>query len=205
MNSVSILQEVDLKIATLLAQYMPLQKVAESLDALDFVHCNEQGVMKFNMRAFRQHIKDSDMSGLSSQYDYEMCAKSFIKPVVKISSGSTPIERFPRKKKVPVIKIKPVYIPKVRLKKEPKPEVIQSCITCHYQWPLKYTTICPACTYRVVTDTNNLTATHPDLVIEYSSRNEKAANEVCVSTRVKYFGGNVKYVSTSGRCREIFG
>lgn len=44
---------------------------------------------------------------------------------------------------------------------------------------------CPACAHRVVTDTNNLAVTNPNLASEYSTRNMKHATEVFAGTTEK--------------------
>ncbi|MDZ4221296.1 MAG: zinc-ribbon domain-containing protein, partial [Patescibacteria group bacterium] len=64
------------------------------------------------------------------------------------------------------------------------------CATCGHEWQAlgnsrAYAgTGCPACANRVVTHTNNLAATHPELAIEYSERNELPADKVIAGTHV---------------------
>jgi superfamily II DNA or RNA helicase/DNA-directed RNA polymerase subunit RPC12/RpoP len=62
------------------------------------------------------------------------------------------------------------------------------CSGCGWEWKAKgesriQGTGCPACANLVVTPHNNMAATHPKLVKEYSSRNELPANKIIAGTR----------------------
>ena len=64
------------------------------------------------------------------------------------------------------------------------------CSVCEHEWQAtgnsrSQGTGCPACAKQVVTETNNLAATHPFLALKYSEKNELPANKVIAGTRKK--------------------
>ena len=64
------------------------------------------------------------------------------------------------------------------------------CSTCGHEWQAAGGSRvrgygCPACAHLIITPTNNLAATHPELAKEYSDRNELPADKVIAGTNKK--------------------
>jgi superfamily II DNA or RNA helicase/predicted nucleic acid-binding Zn-ribbon protein len=69
-------------------------------------------------------------------------------------------------------------------------KLLWRCLKCGHEWKVagvmrKLGTGCPGCAGRILTKTNNLAKTHPELAREYSDKNELPANRVIASTTKK--------------------